>query len=292
MILNLFSKEKNIESELLNRLGAQSFRYTLARFLYAIKPFSVAPEVRDQVKVLRRDGMLMIPNFLPSDVFDAYRRDAMKFVESNPATSSHQHGCTRVSNYRLKDQQDGPYHQLYEYFSTEALRDLMQAAEKRRFCPTEGNMVIEQVSVSAGKEVDPNTVIHSDVFFKSHKAWLYLDDVDMEVGPLAYHPGSQRFTLKRLFSTYKESIGRNQASPRITDDEIESMNLRESPLCCKANTLVIGDIHGFHRRLSGSPGSRRHALHCSYRFNPFVPQILLKILRRRRAPATAQLRNS
>ncbi len=111
--------------------------------------------------------------------------------------------------------------------------------------------------------------MHSDIFFNTHKAWLYLRDVDTEIGPLVFVKGSHRLSLGQLGYLYQESVSRAKGSRRITPDELERLGLEETVLVCKANTLVIANTCGYHRRLRGEPGRERLALHWSVRLNPF-----------------------
>ena len=38
-----------------------------------------------------------------------------------------------------------------------------------------------------------------------------------------------------------------------------------------ANTLIIGDTHGFHRRGDAVPGTERFAVYGGMRRSPFIP---------------------
>jgi hypothetical protein len=63
-------------------------------------------------------------------------------------------------------------------------------------------------------------------------------------------------------------------SRRVTPEELESRGLEETVFTVKANTLVVANVCGYHRRLKGVPGRRRLGVHFSHRRNPFLPRVL------------------
>ncbi|HYE73615.1 MAG TPA: hypothetical protein VEF04_09790, partial [Blastocatellia bacterium] len=148
---------------------------------------------------------------------------------------------------------------------------LMQAAEKRAACPDYAIRNIERLSQGPiNPQQDPESVLHSDIFFNSHKSWLYLTDVELEHGPLVFVKRSHRLSLKQLKFVYQESCHENRGSRRITQDELKSLGLEETVFTCPKNTLVIANTLGYHRRLRGEPGRVRYALHMQLRTNPFT----------------------
>ena len=275
--LRLFSKHKNIDSKLLNLLGFQIIRYLIARALYVLRPFPVDKTLKQHVKDLRRDGMLAIPDFMPEKAFQELKKEYHQLIETG-TPNPHHHGDTVVNHFDCSklSREQAPH--LHAFFYGK-VNTLIQAAEKRKVLPEEGAMLAEHVTVGKGEDMDTQSDPHTDIFFHTHKAWLFLEDVDTETGPLAYFPTSQNLRLKRMRYMYRESIGLNRASRRVTWEEVEDTGLKEKAFTCKANTLVMADVHGFHRRIHGVPGRQRYAVLVSFRFNPFVPQFALKAAR-------------
>jgi hypothetical protein len=76
-------------------------------------------------------------------------------------------------------------------------------------------------------------------------------------------------TLRHLGDTYRESIGSNKGSRRISASQLERYGLTEHEVVVPANTLVIANVHGFHCRRRGVAGNERHALHWTMRSHPF-----------------------
>jgi len=119
---------------------------------------------------------------------------------------------------------------------------------------------------------------HADVHFPTFKAWLYLSDVRVENGAFAYSPGSHRLTLARLGYEYEASIRIAEARSRPgmtenpyartrapTPEQRARMGIRCQPMEGRANTLVIGNMQGFHRQGDFAPGTVREALMLCFR---------------------------
>lgn len=131
-----------------------------------------------------------------------------------------------------------------------------------------------------GGQPDPQTNVHSDAFHPSMKAWLFLDDVTMEDGPLTYVPGSHRLTDARLAweettaLRAPEGVDRLTArgSFRIPRDELTRLGLPQpAPFAVPANTLIVADTFGFHARGPSLRPSIRVELWAYHRRSPFQP---------------------
>ncbi len=93
-------------------------------------------------------------------------------------------------------------------------------------------------------------------------------------------PGSHRLTRRRLGWEYRQSL-QARVSPdehvsagsfRAGPDDLEAMGLPEPvALSVPANTLVLADTVGFHRRGEAQDGRPRRAIYIFMRTNPFNP---------------------
>ena len=148
-----------------------------------------------------------------------------------------------------------PY--TYKFLTEPRLHAILEAAEKRPLGYLAGHRVLERlIQGPVGEpEDDPETELHNDTYFSNHKAWLYLNDVEMENGPFVYVKRSHRLSPTQLYYVYRESCTRNQGARRVARDELERLGLQETIVTCPKNTLVIANVFGFHRRLRGRPGS-------------------------------------
>jgi hypothetical protein len=131
-----------------------------------------------------------------------------------------------------------------------------------------------------GKDSDPQTVLHSDTFHPTAKAWLFLDDVSENDGPFAYVPGSHLVTPERLTWEREQSVSaarssdqmHSEGSFRATETDLTALGLPPPvKMTVRANTLIVADTSGFHRRSPSSHPTRRVELYASLRRTPFLP---------------------
>jgi Phytanoyl-CoA dioxygenase (PhyH) len=131
-----------------------------------------------------------------------------------------------------------------------------------------------------GKEVDPQTFLHSDTFHPTAKAWLFLDDVGDDDGPFAYVPGSHRLTPQRLAWERAQSLSaasspdqmHSEGSFRATEEDLAALCLPAPVrMVVPANTLIVADTSGFHRRTASLRHTRRVEVYATLRRTPFVP---------------------
>jgi hypothetical protein len=129
-------------------------------------------------------------------------------------------------------------------------------------------------------EADPQTVLHSDTFHPTAKAWLFLDDVGKDDGAFAYVPGSHRVTPQRLAWEREQSLSAARSSDRMhsegsfraTDSDLAALGLPPpARMTVPANTLIVADTSGFHRRSPSPRPTRRVELYATLRRWPFLP---------------------
>ena len=125
---------------------------------------------------------------------------------------------------------------------------------------------------------------HVDTFFPAIKWWYFPDEVKLEHGPLCYAKKSCFPHPEYLDWIYQESLkcldksyddwklkDHQEGSFRASDAELESMGFEVKPVPVKANTLIIANVAGFHRRGDTAERHVRNAIHGSIRLdNPFA----------------------
>lgn len=130
---------------------------------------------------------------------------------------------------------------------------------------------------------DVQKVLHSDTFFPCIKWWYFPEEVRLEEGPFAYATGSQIFTRARAKFLYEQSIdiaankidssrtyGHAEGSLRIFDHELDTLGCVARPYVVPANSLIVANVYGFHRRSEPLDVGYRNAVHGSIRVNtPF-----------------------
>ncbi|MCF3933575.1 phytanoyl-CoA dioxygenase family protein [Acuticoccus sp. M5D2P5] len=126
---------------------------------------------------------------------------------------------------------------------------------------------------------DPQNQLHMDTFHPTVKSWLWLDDVDEDMGPFAYVFGSHKLDPRRLAWHKRRSVIAAQGGPhggsfRVSDAELRRLHLPDPHVfVAPAGTMVAGDTFGLHRRTRATRPSRRVELWATSRPNPFNPFI-------------------
>ena len=143
------------------------------------------------------------------------------------------------------------------------------------------NTFIQKVEFD-GENNDEQQFAHMDTFFPALKFWYFPEDVEAEYGAFSYAKGSPNIFKEAAFGKwYNEQIisvidgsydwsrgrGTPEGSIRITVEEMESFGLTYEPVSVKANTLVIGNVMGFHGRGTSKKPLTRTAIHGSIRPN-------------------------
>lgn len=151
--------------------------------------------------------------------------------------------------------------------------------------PIVGLQIIRSGGVGAGH--DPQTDWHRDTFHTAAKAWFFLHEVGPDQGPFAFVPGSHRPTDAHWSWEYEQSLlARSEANQmhangsfRIDAAGLRDLNYREPLVAAvEANTLVVADMSGFHRRTPSQQPTVRIEVYFSLRRNPFFAGLFPSVL--------------
>ncbi len=267
-----FRQNPIIGNPRLNELGLHRARVRLAAALTKNRRARMAKSLSaGDVAALERDGFVLKHPALPECDFEALRAElfrtplAAKEMRQGPTT-------TRLAPLT----RDVPL--AREFANGRDVRRLMAYASGRAGAPA---VFLQTVTADAADTAsDPQTELHSDTFHSTAKLWLFLEDVGEEDGPFVYVPGSHRLTDERLQWEHQQSLTARD-NPRL-HHTLGSFRLKESQLgalgygqsrtfSVKANTLVVADTYGFHRRSPSYIPTKRIELHGHLRSNPFIP---------------------
>ena len=266
-----------IGSRTLNRLGLHVGRKLAAHGFTAARRAALAPMVPAGLRAaFHRDGYVIVPDFLPAEVFEALRQEATALAAATPRRI--QEGDTRTELSLVDDEALARAPNLKRFVRDSrflGLCNYVGSRLKHPFCQVQ---VLERDF--AANLSDPQKSLHADTFHPTLKGWFFLDDVDPDKGPFHYVPGSHRLTRRRLAWEYAQSL-KARASPdehvsagsfRAGPDDLEAMGLPEPvAVAVPANTLVLADTVGFHRRGQAQDERPRRAIYVYMRTNPFNP---------------------
>lgn len=256
-----------VGSVLENRLGLQVFRLIGKHVAWRLRSRSTDSYIRQYLNTLERDGVLVIPDFLPEEDFQRVKRehDSAKSEMTFGSFREIEYGRLQVANFDLNgDKSHMPA--IRKCLQENPLILKLASAVIRREIKSNPSIrisVYRKVSDTA-PDNDIENVLHADLHAPTVKAFYYLDDVDENNGAFVYVKGSHRLTLNRIRHEYSISVrtaklnrgdevapnllAERGTNARAVISEKQVGELEETPICGKANTLVIANNMGFHRR--------------------------------------------
>lgn len=265
-----------IGSPALNARGLHAGRVRIAHLIAAQRRARLAHRISAEHRAaFDRDGFVEIPQFLPPDRFArlrdaalAYRGPAREMVQGDTITrrmALDPPALAAIPEARalLEEPRWRGLNRYVGSFDSEPLSYIQTILSQRHDGPP-----------------DPQTNFHADTFHPTVKAWLFLTDVGVEDGPLAYVAGSHRLTKERLGWEQAMSLiaagGADRLSSRgsfrIRRDELAGLGLPEPrAFVVPANTLVVADTFGFHARMPSTHRSTRIEIWAYGRRSPFLP---------------------
>jgi hypothetical protein len=271
-----FEKNPFIGSQRLNRLGLHLARRTLAARLGERRRAALGAGLSeaDRAAILAQ-GYLAKPRFLPDDAFAAMR-DELFAARLNAREFLDGHTLTRLIPLDAASLSALPAtRSALEFPAYRALHDFVGSFQQAPF-------LFVQTVFSHVRDAPPDiqSVYHTDTFHPTVKSWLFLDDVAEGEAGFTYVPGSHRPNRRHLAWERRVSINAAEAADRSTREG--SLRVEEETLArlgypaprkfaVGANTLVIADTSGIHRRGLADRPTRRVSIWAYARGNPFKP---------------------
>ncbi len=272
------------KSLIFNVLGMQVYR-TVVFYLWRVLriPIRIDPKFKPHLESLFVNGYIAIPNFFGSSeykkIYDEYFALLPQFEKSgSPVDLPH------VDRMDILDNRVSEF--FRNSFCRNALiRGLVAAYLNRNFnMPYEVDLTRIYLKNLEEMKLPQNGGTnnwHFDAPLRTLKAFYYVTDTAKENAALQYCVGSnKRNTLRRLWLEYKLSIryAYNKRNPShggeykdgepwvvLTDAEMKGHDLKEMCMEVEANTLVIVDIGGFHKRGEFSSIKPRDTVELNFR---------------------------
>ena len=258
-----------------NRLGLQVMRVLGKHAIWRLRARPIPAMVREYVEVLSRDGVLAIPDFLTPEQCDAVQQDfrrvetelAFRPVPFYAHMRQLERGRIHAASHGINA--DPRLRAMRQHLLEHPLLLAIVAAVTHVRTRTIANATIDvyQLADETAPDNDVETVMHADLHSPTVKAFYYLNDVDTSNGAFVYAKGTSRLTLARLRHEYDISVRearRKRGDSDLPADGIavrgpncrsavrphhaRAMGLVETPITGKANTLIIANNVGFHRR--------------------------------------------
>lgn len=263
-------------SRRLNRAGLHLWRMRAAHWLAWRRRARLARLIPQQLREqFDRDGFVVVPNFLPDDVF---RRLQATILQSEFECREHQQGDTVTRRIPIGPALLRAHPDLAALLHSPLWKGVMAYVGSYRSEPL---YYIQTISAGHSEgEPDPQVELHSDTFHPTLKAWLFLTDVSEDERPLTYVPGSHLLSAERRAWEQRQSMNvlaqgdrlSQRGSFRISPEETVQLGLPPATrFAVPANTLVAADTSGFHARASSDRPTLRVELWAYSRRTPFLP---------------------
>lgn len=271
-----FSGNPVIGNKFLNANGLHVFRLRLAHRLASFRRNQLSSGLsKEDLQQYHAQGFILKEDFLPAGLFEKLRQEVFS---ADWALREMQQGNTITRRVFLDEkgiEKKAP-----------ALAKLMQHHPTlkrliRYVAATGGEPVfsIQAIITSGANANDPQTTPHADTFHSNAKAWLFLQDVADDDGPLCYVEGSHQLSAKRLAWEKQQSLSaakhanryHARGSFRASATDLIQMDLQPPKrFVVNKNTLVIADTFGFHGRAISDRPTMRIEIYASLRRNPFA----------------------
>lgn len=249
---------------------------------------------------LERNGIHIIEDFLDPETFAALKAEVARFeqdaevvIPARPLQKTFKITAVTRDGFQIRSESLGR-----SLFERTGWYGHVEAFLKRpvRMPP---HMVFVQQSYARedlGQPMADNAdTAHLDVPYRTVRCVLYLSDTDERNGAFEYAPGSNRLTWRRIAAEYRHSVAYywrrwrergDPASNPIRDLDLVGMGATTMrPICGKANTLVLFDARGVHRRGQFQTDERRDTIFIDFRAveTPFHKILSMPKARRRLA---------
>ncbi len=269
-----FSRNPVLGSPVLNAWGLHVARKRLAHALCQRRRRQLQKHLpAEWVTAYQARGVVVVPNFLTPVGLEALCEDIAK-LQQTAIEMEQPPALTR--RFNLDRDTCAAYPALTQLLDNRPLFDLLRYAAGYAGAPIVAVQCIH-TDAGAGRH-DPQTDWHVDTFHSTAKAWLFLHDVGEDEGPFAYVPGSHAPTPARLGWEKRQSETAAQhpnrlhakGSFRATPAELKAMGYGNPLLAAvNANTLVVADTSGFHRRTPSPARTLRVEIYLSLRRDPY-----------------------
>jgi hypothetical protein len=268
----------------LNRAGLQMARTLPHHLLYGLRR-KPAAAVTDLVAAGERDGIVVIPEFLPRSDFarlKAYCERLRTATSMRREDNRQGSGVDWIYGPIAGDDEDGRWVRA-RIADNPLLLGTVAGMARRRItrAPQLGYQRLAMRS-DAPYIADAEAVLHADRHFPTIKAYYSLNASTEDNGAYVWAYGSHLLTLARLRHEYAYSIrqalfthGRERCLPagsveagmvKIDARHWQAMRVKEQPIMTAENTMVISNNFGFHRRGYFKPGAVREQIRLVFHY--------------------------
>ncbi len=258
-----------------NALGFHLIRIAWFELMFALRGKIVSKDARVQqaAETVMRDGIAVIHDFFPPEVFSSIKAEVDRFK----LDVFNERAPRLIRTAFVAEGRPTTSALLEMYFAKNAFINGVASVVLRKKHLITPTVHVEKgwyAEEDLGKEsTDKADNLHFDVSYTTMKSFMYLNDVDAKNAAFTYTKGSQKMTLARLWMEYKMSVkfwfwdkkSRDTITPEVDHAFLAPHGLALQPIEGKANTLIIVNTQGFHCRGKYQTTTPREMVLMSYR---------------------------
>lgn len=288
----IFSSSKDLSaggvlgSTVLNGAGLHVWRKRLAHRLCAWRRAGMRARLPEGVtREWDQAGLVRVNNFLSPEQWLGLRDELLS--AALPMTAMTQPPALTRRAYLDAHYCRNRYPNLLQLITDDRLLGLLHYAAGYRGKPVVAVQCVHSSVQLPGGAADPQTEWHADTYHSTAKAWFFLHPVGADDGPFSYWSGSHALTAERLQWEHAASVVaaahpnrlHARGSFRTEELEVQAMGYG-APMIVEvpANTLVVADTSGFHRRTPSPHPTVRVEVYFSLRRNPFFAGLVPGLL--------------
>ena len=278
----IVSQNHIVPSPIANRLGVPVLRTFLADILIKLRRFKNCRPKNDFENQLIKDGIVVIPNFLPDEEFKNLKSEFDNNIANSEKVEIVRKGSTQVNIREVDKNEYEKFPAMKKFARNKQLIRLISVGEGIKVVDELKKFNLEKtIFGDPNKDIDANVPFHADIHFHSHKVLFYMSDVTEEGGPFTYCKNSHLNNLSRLWFEFKRGQLKDahiegwriqqHLDKKFFNDYFRKLKNKEYKVACPANTLVIANVHGFHKRGESISGVERSLIRIPLRYNPLGP---------------------
>ena len=278
----ILSQNHIVPSPLANKIGVPVLRTLLADILIKLRRLKNCRPKDDYEKKLIGDGIVVIPNFLPDEDFKELKSEFDNNISISENVKIVKKGSMQVNIRKVEQNEYEKFPAMKKFARNKQLIRLISVGEGIKVVDELKKFDLEKtIFGDPDKDTDGNVPFHADIHFHSHKVLYYMSDVTEEGGPFIYCKNSHLNNLDRLWFEFKRGQLKDahiegwriqqHLNIKFFNDYFSKLKNQEYKVACPANTLVIANVHGFHKRGESISGVERSLIRIPYRYNPLGP---------------------
>ena len=278
----ILSQNHIVPSPLANKIGVPVLRTLLADILIKLRRLKNCRPKDDYEKKLIGDGIVVIPNFLPDEDFKELKSEFDNNISISENVKIVKKGSMQVNIRKVEQNEYEKFPAMKKFARNKQLIRLISVGEGIKVVDELKKFDLEKtIFGDPDKDTDGNVPFHADIHFHSHKVLYYMSDVTEEGGPFVYCKNSHLNNLDRLLFEFKRGQLKDahiegwriqeHLDKKFFNNYFNKLKNQEYKVACPANTLVIANVHGFHKRGESISGVERSLIRIPYRYNPLGP---------------------